>query len=85
MSFSRAHLDEAKGIIDQLDLDVIERMAQMLANTLAKNVFSASCPSIVSRFALTMIATGVIVENLCPVCCCVPLEAMGSNLATVLW
>src|SRR6202790_505916 len=36
MSFSRTHLDEAKRIIDQLDLDVIERMAQLLADTRAK-------------------------------------------------
>ena len=37
MSFSHAHLDEAKRIIDQLDYEVIERMAQLLADTRAKN------------------------------------------------
>lgn len=37
MSFSHAHLDEAKRIIDQLDCEVIERMAQLLADTRAKN------------------------------------------------
>jgi D-sedoheptulose 7-phosphate isomerase len=36
MSFSRSHLDEAKRIIDQLDLEVIERMALLLAETRAK-------------------------------------------------
>jgi D-sedoheptulose 7-phosphate isomerase len=36
MSFSRSHLDEAKRIIDQLDLEVIEKMAQLLAETRAK-------------------------------------------------
>ncbi len=37
MSFSRSHLDEAKRIIDQLDYDTIERMAQLLADTREKN------------------------------------------------
>ena len=37
MSFSRTHLDEAKRIIDQLDYEMIERMAQLLADTRAKN------------------------------------------------
>jgi len=37
MSFSRTYLDEAKRIIDQLDLDVIERMVQLLTDTRAKN------------------------------------------------
>lgn len=36
MSFSRTHLDEAKSIIDKLNVDVIERMAQLLADTRAK-------------------------------------------------
>jgi D-sedoheptulose 7-phosphate isomerase len=36
MSFSRSHLDEAKRIIDQLDLEVIEKMALLLAETRTK-------------------------------------------------
>jgi D-sedoheptulose 7-phosphate isomerase len=31
MSFSRTHLDESKRIMDALDVDVIDRMAEMLA------------------------------------------------------
>jgi D-sedoheptulose 7-phosphate isomerase len=37
MLFSRNHLDEVKRIIDQLDLDVIDRIVQLLAETRAKN------------------------------------------------
>src|SRR5215467_4593104 len=33
MSFARNHLQEAKGIIDRLDVDVIDRMADLLART----------------------------------------------------
>lgn len=32
MSFARDHLDEAKRIIDRLDIDVIDRMVEILAN-----------------------------------------------------
>ena len=35
MSFARNHLQEAKGIIDRLDVDVIDRMADLLARTAA--------------------------------------------------
>jgi D-sedoheptulose 7-phosphate isomerase len=37
MSFSRTHLEEVKCIIDQLDLEVIERIVQLLAETRARN------------------------------------------------
>jgi D-sedoheptulose 7-phosphate isomerase len=36
MSFARAHLDEAKAIIDQLDVDAIERIAELLTDLRAK-------------------------------------------------
>src|SRR4051794_8240655 len=36
MSFTRHHLDETKRIIDALDVGVIDRMAQMLAELRAK-------------------------------------------------
>ena len=36
MSFARKHLNEAKTIIDGLDVDVIERMANLLAEARAK-------------------------------------------------
>jgi D-sedoheptulose 7-phosphate isomerase len=36
MSFARNHLQEAKGIIDRLDVDVIDRMADLLARTAAE-------------------------------------------------
>jgi D-sedoheptulose 7-phosphate isomerase len=36
MSFARTHLQEAKQIIDGLDVDVIDRMASVLANARAK-------------------------------------------------
>jgi D-sedoheptulose 7-phosphate isomerase len=36
MSFARGHLQEVKSIVDRLDADVIERMAQLLADTRAK-------------------------------------------------
>ena len=35
MSFSRQFLDEAKRVIDALDIDQIERMAAILAETRA--------------------------------------------------
>lgn len=35
MSFARNHLQEAKSIIDRLDVDVIDRMADLLAGTAA--------------------------------------------------
>ena len=37
MSFVRNHLEEAKRIIDQLDVTVIDRMAELLAKTRANN------------------------------------------------
>ncbi|TMJ01402.1 MAG: SIS domain-containing protein [Alphaproteobacteria bacterium] len=37
MSFARTHLDEAKRIIDALDVDVIDRMAEALAALRARN------------------------------------------------
>jgi len=36
VSFARAHLQEAKEIIDQLNVQIIERMAEMLAEARAK-------------------------------------------------
>jgi D-sedoheptulose 7-phosphate isomerase len=36
MSFSRTHLNEAKEIIDRLDIGVIDRMAELLAQTRSK-------------------------------------------------
>jgi D-sedoheptulose 7-phosphate isomerase len=37
MSFTRSHLDEAKQIIDKLDVSVIDRMAAVVAETRLKN------------------------------------------------
>ena len=37
MSFTRTHLDEAKRIIDQLDVAVIDRMAELLAKVRAND------------------------------------------------
>ena len=37
MSFARDHLKETRDIIDRLDADVIERMAEILADTRSKN------------------------------------------------
>ena len=37
MSFTRTHLDEAKRIIDQLDVAVIDRMAELLAKARAND------------------------------------------------
>ena len=37
MSFARDHLEETRDIIDRLDADVIERMAEVLADTRSKN------------------------------------------------
>jgi D-sedoheptulose 7-phosphate isomerase len=36
MSFARTHLDETKAIIDQLDVDVIERIADLLTDLRAR-------------------------------------------------
>jgi len=36
MSFARTHLDETKAIIDQLDVDVIERIAELLTDLRAR-------------------------------------------------
>jgi hypothetical protein len=36
MSFARTHLDETKAIIDQLDVDVIERITELLTDLRAR-------------------------------------------------
>src|SRR5262245_37197027 len=36
MSFARTHLDETKAIVDQLDVDVIERIAELLVDLRAR-------------------------------------------------